>query len=261
MTRIIMCGCNGAMGKTITGIVADDAEAEIVAGIDVNDNGENDYPVFASVRDCDVEADAIIDFSTPKILTDLLTYSEEKKVPVVLCTTGYSEEQLAEIEAAAEKTAILKSANMSLGINTLLRLHFIDKNADPVKAAKVLATEGFDVEIVEKHHNQKLDAPSGTALALADSVNEAMGNQYEYIYDRSQRRQKREKKELGISAVRGGTIVGDHDVIFAGKDEVVTFSHTAYSKAVFGKGAVSAAKFLKGKASGRYEMADVIAAN
>ncbi len=253
MTRIIMCGCNGAMGKTITGIVEDDAEAEIVAGIDVNDNGENTYPVFSSIKDCDVEADAIIDFSTPKVLTDLLTYSEEKKVPVVLCTTGYSEEQLAEIEEASERTAILKSANMSLGINTLL--HLVQE------AAKVLAAEGFDVEIVEKHHNQKLDAPSGTALALADSVNEAMGNQYEYIYDRSQRRQKREKKELGISAVRGGTIVGDHDVIFAGKDEVVTFSHTAYSKAVFGKGAVSAAKFLNGKTSGRYEMADVIAAN
>ncbi len=148
---------------------------------------------------------------------------------------------------------MLKSANMSLGINTLMKL--------VQDAARVLAAEGFDVEIVEKHHNQKLDAPSGTALALADSVNEAMGNQYEYIYDRSQRREKRGRKELGLSAVRGGTIVGDHDVIFAGKDEVVTFSHTAYSKAVFGKGAVSAAKFLKGKESGRYEMSDVIAAN
>lgn len=253
MTRIIMCGCNGAMGRTITGIVNDDPEAEIVAGIDMVDNGENNYPVFTRLADCQVEADAIIDFSTPKILTDLLTYSKEKKVPVVLCTTGYTDEQLAEIEAATVDTAILKSANMSLGINTLLKLL--------QDAAKVLATEGFDVEIVEKHHNQKLDAPSGTALALADSINEAMDNCYEYVYDRSQRRQKRDKRELGISAVRGGTIVGDHDVIFAGKDEVITFSHTAYSKAVFGKGAVSAAKFLKGKTSGRYDMADVIAAS
>lgn len=160
---------------------------------------------------------------------------------------------MAEIEAATTETAILKSANMSLGINTLLKLL--------QDAAKVFAGEGFDVEIVEKHHNQKLDAPSGTALALADSINEAMGNQYEYIYDRSQRRQKRDKKELGLSAVRGGTIVGEHDVIFAGTDEVITFSHTAYSKAVFGKGAVAAAKFLRGKESGRYDMADVIAAN
>lgn len=253
MTRIIMCGCNGAMGRMITGIVRDDPEAEIVAGIDMTDNGQTDFPVFSSISDCNVEADAIIDFSTPKILTEILTYSKQHKVPAVLCTTGYSDEQLAEIEAATTEAAILKSANMSLGINTLLKLL--------QDAAKVFAGEGFDVEIVEKHHNQKLDAPSGTALALADSINEAMGNQYEYIYDRSQRRQKRDKKELGLSAVRGGTIVGEHDVIFAGTDEVITFSHTAYSKAVFGKGAVAAAKFLKGKESGRYDMADVIAAN
>lgn len=250
MTRIIMSGCNGAMGTTITKIVSEDAEAEIVAGVDIRDDGTKSYPVFTSITECDVEADAIIDFSTPKILDDLLNYCESNKVPVVLCTTGYDEEQLAKIEEAAKKIAVLKSANMSLGINTLMRL--------VQEAAKVLATEGFDVEIVEKHHNQKLDAPSGTALALADAVNEAMENQYEYIFDRSQRREKRDKKELGISAVRGGTIVGEHDVIFAGIDEVVTFSHTAYSKAVFGKGAVAAAKFLKGKEVGRYEMADVI---
>ena len=250
MTRIIMSGCNGAMGTTITKIVSEDAEAEIVAGVDIRDDGTKSYPVFTSITECDVEADAIIDFSTPKILDDLLNYCESKKVPVVLCTTGYDEEQLAKIEEATKKIAVLKSANMSLGINTLMRL--------VQEAAKVLATEGFDVEIVEKHHNQKLDAPSGTALALADAVNEAMENQYEYIFDRSQRREKRDKKELGISAVRGGTIVGEHDVIFAGIDEVVTFSHTAYSKAVFGKGAVAAAKFLKGKEVGRYEMADVI---
>lgn len=246
-----MSGCNGVMGRTITDIVSQDNEAEIVAGIDIHDDGTQGYPVFPSIRDCDVQADALIDFSTPKILDDLLSYCIEKKLPAVLCTTGYDSEQLAKIEKAAESVAILKSANMSLGINTLM--HLVQE------AAKVLATEGFDVEIVEKHHNQKLDAPSGTALALADSVNEAMDGQYEYIFDRSQRRQKRDKKELGISAVRGGTIVGDHDVIFAGRDEVVTFSHTAYSKAVFGKGAVSAAKFLNGKKTGRYEMSDVIA--
>lgn len=253
MTKIIMSGCHGAMGRMIRDIVKDDSGAEIVAGVDVAEGEDAGFPVFRSILDCEVEADAIIDFSTPKILSDLLAYSMEKKIPVVLCTTGYTEEQLAQIEAASEKTAVLKSANMSLGINTLLKL--------VQDAAKVFATEGFDVEIVEKHHNRKLDAPSGTALALADSVNEAMGNPYEYVYDRSQRRQKRDKKELGISAVRGGTIVGEHEVIFAGRDEVITFSHTAYSKAVFGKGAVSAAKFLKGKTTGRYEMADVIAAN
>lgn len=253
MTRIIMSGCSGAMGKMIADIVKEDKDAEIAAGIDVIEDCSNSFPVFHKISECDVAADAIIDFSTPKILDELLDYSIEKKIPIVLCTTGYTEEQLAKIESAAEKTAVLKSANMSLGINTLLKL--------VQDAAKVFAAEGFDVEIVEKHHNQKLDAPSGTALALADSVNEAMGNPYEYVYDRSQRREKRNKKELGISAVRGGTIVGEHEVIFAGKDEVITFSHTAYSKAVFGKGAVSAAKFLNGKTAGRYEMADVIAAN
>ncbi len=251
MTKIIMSGCCGAMGKMISRIVEEDPEAEIVAGIDLVDTG-CPYPVFSGIGECDVEADVIIDFSTPKILTDILQYSQEKQVPVVLCTTGYTEEQMAEVENASEKTAVLRSANMSLGINTLMKLL--------QDAARVFAAEGFDVEIVEKHHNQKLDAPSGTALALADSVNEAMGNQYEYVFDRSQRREKRDKKELGISAVRAGTIVGEHEVIFAGTDEIITFTHTAYSKAVFGKGAVAAAKFLKGKAAGRYEMADVIAA-
>ncbi len=251
MTKIIMSGCNGAMGTMISSIVAQDPEAEIVAGIDIVDDGTKSYPIFSSIKDCDVEADALIDFSTPKILDDLLAYCEEKKLPAVLCTTGYDEEQLAKIEKAVDKFAVLKSANMSLGVNTLLRLL--------QEAAKVFAPEGFDIEIVEKHHNQKVDAPSGTALALADSINEAMDGQYEYVYDRSQKREKRDKKELGISAVRGGTIVGDHDVIFAGTDEVITFSHTAYSKAVFAKGAVAAAKFLKGKTEGRFEMADVIA--
>lgn len=252
MTRIIMSGCNGAMGQMISSIAAADTDAQIVAGIDVVDNGNNSYPVFKSILECDIEADAIIDFSTPKILDDILAYSEKNKVPVVLCTTGYDEDQLKKIEDASKKTAVLKSANMSLGVNTLINL---------LKAtAPVFCNEGFDVEIVEKHHNQKLDAPSGTALALADAVNEAMEDRYEYVYDRSQRRQKRDKKELGISAVRGGTIVGDHDVIFAGNDEVVTFSHTAYSKAVFGKGAVAAAKFLNGKTVGRFDMQDVIRA-
>ena len=253
MVKIIMHGCCGHMGQVISQIVKEDADAQIVAGIDPFDNGKMEYPVYKSLEDCKEEADVVIDFASAKAEDALLDYCGAHKLPVVVCTTGLSEEQLQKVAETAKKTAVLKSANMSLGINTLLKL--------VQDAAKVFATEGFDVEIVEKHHNQKLDAPSGTALALADSINEAMGNPYEYVYDRSQRRQKRDKKELGISAVRGGTIVGDHDVIFAGKDEVITFSHTAYSKAVFGKGAVAAAKFLKGKTVGRYEMADVIAAN
>lgn len=250
MTKIIMHGCNGAMGQTITKIVKEQEDAEIVAGIDIVDNRENGYPVFTSIDDCNVEADVIIDFASAKAIDHLLEYCVEKPIPVVLCTTGLSEEQLKKVEEASKKVAILKSANMSLGINTLFKL--------VQEAAKVLAAADFDIEIVEKHHNQKLDAPSGTALALADAINEAMNQQYEYIYDRSDRRQKRDKKELGISAVRGGNIVGEHEIIFAGLDEVIEFKHTAYSKAVFAKGSVAAAKYLKGKPAGHYDMKDVI---
>lgn len=252
MVKIIMHGCNGKMGQTISNIVTGDEQAEIVAGIDVYDEILNTYPVFKSIKDCDVTADVIIDFSTAAAVDDLLEYSIAKQIPVVLCTTGLSEEQLLKVEETAKKVAVLKSANMSLGINTIMKLL--------QDAAKVFGTAGYDIEIVEKHHNLKLDAPSGTALALADSINDAMNHQYEYIYDRSGRRQKRDAKELGISAVRGGTIVGEHEVLFAGTDEVIEIKHTAYSKAVFAKGAVEAAKFLAGKAPGHYEMSDVIAA-
>ena len=247
-----MHGCNGKMGQVITGIVKEDENATIVAGVDVYDGIKNDYPVFKSITECDVEADVIIDFSNAKAVDTLVDYCVEKQIPVVLCTTGLSEEQLQKVEQAYEKVAILKSANMSLGINTLMELL--------KKAATVFAPAGFDMEIVEKHHNQKLDAPSGTALALADSMNDALEDAYTYKYDRSQERKKRDKYEIGISAVRGGNIVGEHEVIFAGQDEVIEFKHTAYSKAVFAKGAVEAAKFLNGKGAGHYDMADVIAA-
>ena len=253
MVRIIMHGCNGHMGQEITGIVKEDKDAEIVAGIDLVDNRDNGYPVFKSLKDCDVEADVVIDFASAKAEDALIDACLEKKLPVVVCTTGLSEEQLAKIREASREVAVLKSANMSLGVNTLLKLL--------QDAAKVLAPAGFDMEIVEKHHKHKLDAPSGTAIAMADSINEAMGNEYTYTYDRSGRRQERDPKEIGISAVRGGNIVGEHEVIFAGLDEVIEFKHTAYSKAVFAKGAVSAAKFLKGKGPGYYDMSDVIEAN
>ena len=219
MTKVIMHGCNGKMGQMITGLIAADDEIEIVAGVDAFETGNNTYPVFKSIGLCDIGADVVIDFSNA-------------------------------VEEAGEKTAVLKSANMSLGINLLLKLL--------KDAAGILAPAGFDIEIVEKHHNKKVDAPSGTALALADSINEELDNAYEYIYDRSGRREKRPVKEIGLSAVRGGTIVGEHDVIFAGADEVITFSHTAYSKAVFGKGAIQAAKFLAGKPAGKYDMSDVV---
>ena len=250
MTRAIMNGCNGKMGQCITGICAQDEDIEIVAGIDTYDGIKNDYPVFASLKECTVDADVIIDFSNAKAVDALLAYGVEKQIPIVLCTTGLSEQQLADVEKAYEKVAILKSANMSLGINTLMELL--------KKAAQVFAPAGFDMEIVEKHHRLKVDAPSGTALALADSLNEGLDNAYHYTFDRSQRREQRDDKEIGISAVRGGTIVGEHDVIFAGDDEVITFQHTAYSKKLFAKGAIQAAKFLKGKEPGWYQMSDVI---
>jgi 4-hydroxy-tetrahydrodipicolinate reductase len=241
------------MGQCISRIVAEDPETEMVAGIDIYDDGHNPYPVFKDIRDCNVQADCLIDFSGVTGLEDMLDYCVEKNLPCVLCTTGLSKEQLDAVTEASKKVAILKSANMSLGINLLLKML--------KDATNILAPAGFDIEIVEKHHNLKKDAPSGTALALADSINEELNNEYEYVFDRSQRREQRPKKEIGLSAVRGGTIVGDHDVIFAGEDEVITFSHMAYSKAVFGKGAVQAAKFLAGKGPGYYTMSNVIDAS
>ena len=250
MTDILLHGCNGRMGQMIAGLLENDADARIVAGVDAYTGRENPFPVFSKIEDCDVKADVVIDFSNAGAVDALLAWCVENRTPVVLCTTGLSEEQLKKVEEAAKETAVLKSANMSVGINLLLKIL--------KEAAPTLAAAGFDIEIVEKHHNQKVDAPSGTALPLADAINEASGGVYTYVYVRSQVRQKRDSRELGISAVRGGTIVGDHDVIFAGTDEVVTFEHRAYSRAVFGKGAIQAAKFLAGKPAGRYDMSDVI---
>ena len=250
MTKVIMNGCNGHMGHVISDLCEKDSEIEIVAGIDINTEQHYGYPVFANIGDCDVAADAIIDFSHVSCIDALMAYCVSRQIPVVVCTTGLSGEQDALLKTSSEKVAVLKSANMSLGVNTLMELL--------QTAAKVLAPAGFDMEIVEKHHRLKVDAPSGTALALADSLNEGLDNAYHYTFDRSQRREQRDDKEIGISAVRGGTIVGEHDVIFAGDDEVITFQHTAYSKKLFAKGAIQAAKFLKGKEPGWYQMSDVI---
>lgn len=250
MVKIILHGCNGKMGRMVTELCSQDEEMKIVAGIDAFHQGASEYPVYRDVYNCDIAADVIIDFSNAAAIDSLLDYCVEKKIPCVLCTTGLSEEQLRHVDEAAKKTAVLRSANMTLGINLLMKLL--------KEAAPILAGAGFDVEIVEKHHSLKVDAPSGTAIALADAINDEMDGAYEYVYDRSKVRQKRDKRELGISAVRGGTIVGDHDVIFAGTEEVITFSHRAYSKGVFAKGAIQAAKFLAGKKTGLYTMSDVI---
>ena len=250
MVNIIMHGCNGKMRQVITKIVSEDKDAQIVAGIDIFDDGHNDYPVFKNFDECTVTGDVVIDFSSEKAVDGLLDYCEKSKTPVVLCSTGLSEKQTERAENISSSVAVLRSANMSLGINTLMKVL--------KEVAPLFAEAGFDIEIVEKHHRLKVDAPSGTAIALADSINEVLPEKYDYKYDRSEDRMKRPKNQIGISSVRGGTIVGEHEVIFAGEDEVIEFKHTAYSKNVFAKGAVEAAKFLKGKKAGLYTMKEVI---
>lgn len=249
MVNVILNGCNGRMGRMVTSCAADNPDMEIVAGVDIFTEVPNKYPVYTKLSDCKEKADVVIDFGAASAMETLIDWCVDNKIALVTCTTGLSDEILDKLKDASKEIAVLKSANMSLGINLLMKI--LKENA------AVLTEAGFDVEIVEKHHKMKLDAPSGTALALADSVCEGT-KQYDYVYDRSTRRQKRDPNEIGISAVRGGTIVGDHDVIFAGQDEVVTFSHTAYSRAVFANGAVSAAKYLAGKAPGYYGMGDVV---
>lgn len=250
MINIILRGCNGKMGQVITDIIDADDNAEIIAGVDITQNRVNQYPVYQSFAKCNVKADVIIDFSSPVNLEEMLEYAIKHRVGIVLCTTGLTPEQLKLIEDASRIIPILRSANMSMGVNLVTKLI--------KEAAAILADAGFDIEIIEKHHNKKVDAPSGTALALADAMNEVLNNEYGYKYDRSTERGARPKKEIGISAVRGGTIVGEHEIIFAGMDEVIEIRHTAYSRAIFAKGAVQAAKFLPGKSAGMYHMSDLM---
>jgi len=254
MLKIILAGCNGYMGRVVSSIASGDSKAEIVAGIDINTENSGSYPVFASPGEITPgetakPADVIIDFSSPSAIDGLLEYALAKKVPLILCATGYSEQQLNKIENASKQIPVFRSGNMSLGINLL---------ADLIKRACFVLGEDFDVEIVERHHRRKVDAPSGTALMLADAASSALPYKTEYIYERESKREPRRKQEIGLSAVRGGTIVGVHDVIFAGQDEVVELRHTATSRDVFATGALRAAKFIVGKPSGMYTMEDVL---
>ncbi len=249
MINIILSGCNGKMGQVITRLVAEDDACKIVAGLDINDYIPNSYPVFTAIEDCTAEADVIIDFSHPSALEPLLAYATAHKIPAVIATTGLSAEQKEQLAEAAKEIPLFFSANMSLGINLLISL---------AKKAAALLEESFDIEIIERHHNQKIDAPSGTALAIADGISEVLKNPPEYVYDRHSVRRKRKKNEIGLHAVRGGTIVGDHEVLFAGNDEVIELKHSAASKEVFAVGAVKAAKFLAGKRPGMYSMTDLV---
>ncbi len=248
MKKIILCGANGKMGHVIRNILAADKDCEIVAGIDKNTEAA-DFPVYSDFNSIKEEADVIIDFSNPALLNSLLEYSAAKKIPVVIATTGFDDDQKKQIENAATENGVFFTYNMSLGINLLATL--------AKKAVDVLGND-FDIEIIEKHHNQKIDAPSGTALMLADAICEEIDKPMKYEYDRHSKREKRSKNEIGMHAVRGGTIVGEHEIIFAGRDEIITLSHSARSKEIFAVGAVNAAKYMVGKGAGLYTMKDLI---
>lgn len=248
MINLIISGCNGRMGHVVEEICNADPDVNVIAGFDILGRSGRDFPVYTSPEQFPGQADVVVDFSHPSALTALLSFCKSRGVCAVLATTGYSDEQLAEIREAAKIIPVFRSANMSLGINVVIELI--------KKAASVL--DGYDIEIVERHHNRKVDAPSGTALMLADAAASAVSYEPEYVYTRHDVRQSREKREIGISAVRGGTIVGDHEVIFAGRDEIIELHHHAASREIFASGAVKAAKFLTGKPSGLYSMADLV---
>lgn len=249
MTRIILTGCCGKMGHVIQSIVSSRNDCEIVAGVDVYDSKDCDFPVYSSISEVEQEADALIDFSNPSLLDSILEYGKSTNTSLVIATTGYDDCQKKQIELASKKCAVFFTYNYSMGVNLLASL--------AKKAVEVLG-DGFDIEIIEKHHNQKIDAPSGTALMLADAINEEVDNRMKYEYDRHSKREKRTKNEIGIHAVRGGTIVGEHEIIFAGRDEIITLSHSARSKEIFAVGAVNAAVFMTGKERGMYDMSQLI---
>lgn len=249
MVNVIISGANGKMGKVINRCVQERDDCRVVAGFDLYTEIYSDFPIFAHPSEYTGEADVIIDFSNPAATHDLLEYAKERKLPVVLATTGYSPEQIAYIKECAEEIPVFFSFNMSLGVNLLVNL--------AKKATEILGGQ-FDIEIVEKHHNQKIDAPSGTALMIADGINETLSNTYKYMYDRHSQRKKRDKNEIGIHAVRGGTIVGEHEVIFAGHDEVLSLKHQAMSKEIFAVGGINAAVFLVGKEPGLYDMSKMV---
>jgi 4-hydroxy-tetrahydrodipicolinate reductase len=253
MAGILLCGCNGKMGRVITAAVSQSTESKIIAGVDLFTEANADYPVFSSPslisKDLIGNIDVIIDFSNPAALAGLLEFAVENSIPAVISTTGLNDAQINLIKAASTKIPVFFSANMSLGVNLLCEL--------AKKAAKILGNS-FDIEIVEMHHNQKIDAPSGTALMIADSIKSELEDDITYEYDRHSKREKRTKNEIGIHAVRGGTITGEHEVIFAGHDEIIKISHSARSKELFATGAINAAEFICGKPAGLYDMSAML---
>ena len=250
MLKIIISGYNGHMGRVVEELCNADAQVEVVAGFDILGSNDRNFPIFTSPAQFVGEADAVIDFSSPAALDGLLEFAKATKTPLILATTGYSPEQIAKIGAAALEVPIFRSANMSLGINVLIEL---------VKKAASVLGDSYDIEIVERHHRRKVDAPSGTALMIADAAASSCGHETEYVFERHSVRHPRDKKEIGISAVRGGTIVGEHEIIFAGHDEVMEIKHTALSREIFAQGAVEAAKFMASiTAPGLYDMSQLV---
>ncbi|MCK9477896.1 MAG: 4-hydroxy-tetrahydrodipicolinate reductase [Firmicutes bacterium] len=249
MINVILSGCNGKMGGVVSETIKHSDGINIVCGVDINPTSKSDYPVFSLPEEFKGEADVIIDFSHPSTLTGLLDYSLRRKMPIVVATTGLAADQISQIKTASKSVPVFFSANMSLGVNLLVDL--------VMRAAKFLE-DSFDIEIIEKHHNQKIDAPSGTALAIADAITEAVSKPCEYVYDRHSVRKKRKRSEIGIHAIRGGTIVGEHSVIFAGMDEIIEIKHQAASKEIFAVGAVRAARFIIGKPPALYDMRDIV---
>ena len=249
MTKIVICGANGKMGHTVASCIAGRDDCTVVGGVDSYTEKYADFSIVATPAELPEVPEVIIDFSNPSTLDELLEYALVNNVALVLATTGYDDAQIQKIQSAAQQIPVFFTFNMSLGINLLVEL--------AKKAATILGGQ-FDIEIVEKHHNQKIDAPSGTAIMIANAINETLKNEYHYVYDRHARRMKRDDKEIGMHSIRGGTIVGEHDVIFAGKDEVITLSHSAASKTVFAVGAVNAAVYLCGKPAGLYDMKQLV---
>jgi 4-hydroxy-tetrahydrodipicolinate reductase len=249
MTKIILTGCCGKMGKVIQNVVLNRENCEIVAGVDKYNDGNRDFPVYESISDVKENADVVIDFSNPSLLDSLLAYGEATSTALVIATTGFDDCQKKQINEASKKCPVFFTYNMSIGINLLANL--------AKKAVQVLGDD-FDIEIIEQHHNQKIDAPSGTALMLADAISEEIERPMKYEYDRHSKREKRTKNEIGIHAIRGGTIVGEHEIIFAGRDENITLSHSARSKEIFAVGAVNAAVFMTGKDAGMYDMGELV---
>lgn len=249
MIKLLISGINGKMGQAIRNFLKENEEFELVGGFDITENPELNVPVFTDLKSCNIEIDVIIDFSNPAAFQSVISYALDNKVPIVIATTGLSNDQINIIKESSKKIPIFYSTNMSLGISLLL---------DLVKKATKPLESNFDIEIIEKHHNLKVDAPSGTALTIAENINESLSEKYDFCYERQSRREKRTKKEIGIHAIRGGTIVGEHTVIYSGNDEIIEITHKALSKNIFATGAIKAAKFLYKKNPGLYNMDNII---